>query len=967
MTLLGQELTFPVLLLGAITGMTYGILAVGLVLVYRSNRIVNFAHGEIGGFAAAVLGLTVTRWHMPYWAAFPVALGVAAAMGALGEVVVIRRLRRAPALMSVVATLGLAQFLVVFAAMVNGQVAAGRLFPQPPFLPEFDVGALRVTRAYSAMLFLTPLVVAGLGLFLRKGRSGRAIRAAAANPDAARLAGVFAGRMSTLSWAIAGAVSAYTAILVLPTRGFAAGQFLGPGLLLRALAAAVIARMRSLPVALAAGLGVGVMEQVLLWNHPRGGLVETVLFGVVLLALLLQRRDTGRHEEKGSWAAVQAWPPLPDAFRGVATIRNLGRVAAGLFAAVAILLPVVVTNSTSVILVVIIAFSLVGLSLGIVTGLSGQLSLGQFALAGVGATVSYVVSSETGNFPLSFSAAGLTAAAVSLLIGLPALRIRGLMLAVTTLGFATAANVWVLNQSWMLGAGLDPGRPIVGDNALDTGKEYYYFALVPLAFGIWLARNVWRSGLGRRLRAIRDNEDGARAFTVPATAMKLQGFLLAGFLAGIGGATYGHLLSTLSSTAFPIAAGFDVAAMTVLGGVGILMGPLIGALYIIGVPRFLPLDNAGLAATSLGWLVLILYFPGGIAQLLRPARERLVDLLARRAGVDPAAARVESTVDDTFEREVVLTSRPRSAAPTGEHLLLRATGMTKHFGGVRAVDGVDLQLWEGETLGLIGPNGAGKTTLFELLGGFTRPDAGSVAFLGRDITWLGPEARARMGLVRSFQDASLFPTLTVLEVVQLAFERAEPTRFLPSVLGFTGADRRKEARARELIGAMGLQGYRHKQVRELSTGTRRITELACLVALEPTVLLLDEPSSGIAQRETEALGNLLRHLKDQLQLTLVVIEHDIPLVMSLCDRIVAMESGRVLVEGTPAEVRNDPRVIESYLGGDVRAIERSDAPTAIVVPTRCTSTTRSGSRCSRAAGPDGVCAQHARLLGGVAR
>jgi ABC-type branched-subunit amino acid transport system ATPase component len=159
--------------------------------------------------------------------------------------------------------------------------------------------------------------------------------------------------------------------------------------------------------------------------------------------------------------------------------------------------------------------------------------------------------------------------------------------------------------------------------------------------------------------------------------------------------------------------------------------------------------------------------------------------------------------------------------------------------------------------------------------------------------------------------------------VQLSLERGDPTRFFSSIAGLAGAERRKEARAKEVVGTMGLHAYRNKQIRELSTGTRRITELACLMTLDPTLLLLDEPSSGIAQRETEALGDLLSRLRDQLGLTMIIIEHDIPLVMRLSDRVIAMESGRVLADGPPDVVRHDPLVVESYLGGDLSAIERS--------------------------------------------
>ena len=923
MSVLGLDLSGPVIVLGAITGMVYGILAVGLVLVYRSTRIINFAHGQIGAFGAALLGVAVVRWHVPYWVAFPGALAVSAGVGSGAEAVVVRRLRKAPVIMMVIATLGLSQFLGVFSLVVNNQAQAGQNFPQPVGLPHFSLGALRVTPSHFAILAFTPLLVAALVLFLQRGRMGLAMRAVAANPDAASMAGILSDRMSSLSWAIAGAVSAYTAILVLPTRGFTNAQFLGPGLLLRALVAAVVARMTNLPIALGTGVALGVVEQVLLANYPNGGLVEAVLFVVILAALLAQRNRRGRTEDKGSWAAVQAWVPLPGSYRRVFLIRNGGRILLAALVAVAVLIPTLLSNESAAVLTFIMAFSLVGLSIGVITGLAGQLSLGQFALAGVGATASFVVTAHTHNILAGLLAAGLAAALVSLVIGLPALRIRGLMLAVTTLGFALAAQAWLFGQTWMLGRGVHPEQPKLLGFTFDSGRSYYFFALGVFLLGLWLARNVWTGGLGRCLRAVRDNEEAARSFTVPAVLRKLQGFVVAGFIAGLGGALYGHALSLLAATSIPVDSSINAAAATVVGGIGALIGPLLGSFYIIGIPRFLPLDNAGLAATSLGWLIILLQLPGGIAQGLRPLRDRVVDAIARRAGLDPATERNVRHGAVTTKMTGLASGVRRQRELAAGEVVLAASHLSKRYGGLTAVNDVTLSVRAGETVGLIGPNGAGKTTLFELLSGFTIPNAGSVSFHGIDITRLPPEARGRLGLIRSFQDAALFPTLTVLDAAMLAMERSDPSGFLTSLTGSIRPERRKAARAYDLVGMMGLYHYRDTQIRELSTGTRRVTELCCLIALEPSVLLLDEPSSGIAQRETEALGGLLRQIKTDLDLTLVVIEHDIPLVMEISDRLIAMESGAILVSGTPAVVRNNSRVIASYLGGDIAAIERS--------------------------------------------
>lgn len=916
---LSPEVPPAVLALGLMTGAVYGLLGVGLVLIYRSSRVINFAHGEVGAFGATVVGVAVLRWRVPYWIAFVLGVAVAAGAGCIVEAGAVRRLRRAPKLMSMVATLGFAQVLRLVAAALAAEVLVTTSYPQPPWVPGLTIGALSIDPAHVAMLLLSPPLVLGLALFLNRSRFGLALRGAADDSEVADLTGVPAARMSTLAWAIAAAMSAFTAILVFPGLGFGA-QLLGPTQLLRALAAGVVARMSSLPVALGAGVVIGVLEEVVAWNYPGSGLVEVALFVVVLASLLVRRTAVGRDGRQEGWLALQPWRQVPGRIPDHWLGRNLGRVAAGTSVFAAVLLPALLPNRTAVTLASIASFAVIGLSISVITGLAGQLSLGQFALAGLGATASYQVASRTGNYVLSFAAAGLGASAVSVLVGLPALRIRGLILAVTTLSFAVMAQGWLLRQPWALGDGVNPGRPVLRSLHFDSARRYYFFCLVVLLASVWLVARLRTTGFGRSLVALRDDEDRARAFSIPATKRRIEAFAVAGFLAGIGGALYGHTLSALSDTTFSVVRNSEVVAMTAIGGMATLAGPVLGAFYVVGVPAFVPLDSAGLAASAAGWLVLILYAPEGVGGLIRPLRDRLLTCVGtRRSGATDGSFLYDAVIESPtpssirFDEVTGATVPPMVQSPANK-AVLEASSLSKSFGGVCALDSIDIRVDAGEIVGLVGPNGAGKTTLFELLSGFLIPDGGRVVLDGRDVTGLRPEARVRLGLARSFQEVRLFDTMTVLDTVSVALERGSPTSLFEALTSTKAAERRKQARARQFVEVVGLGRWSHRRAGELSTGTRRMVELACMVALEPRVLLLDEPSAGIAEAEVEALSGFIGDMVAHLGCAVLLVEHDLRLVETLVHRLVALDAGRVVADGSFLEVVEDPSVREAWLG-----------------------------------------------------
>jgi len=371
-------------------------------------------------------------------------------------------------------------------------------------------------------------------------------------------------------------------------------------------------------------------------------------------------------------------------------------------------------------------------------------------------------------------------------------------------------------------------------------------------------------------------------------------------------------------------------------------------------PKLLIIDelSLGLAPTIVEQLLAVVrrIQQDGTAILLVEQSINVALTLAERAYfMEKGEVRFEGPTEELLERDdivrsvfldgaAVATGRKATAvgvraahrvAVQDRPIVLEVDSISKRFGGIRAVNDTCFHLREGEILGLIGPNGAGKTTIFDLISGFIRTDEGRIAFGGVDVTAHSPDRRAALGLGRSFQDARLVPSLTVAENLALGLERHLDVRdHLASLLALPAVVRLEEDVAwtvADLVELMHLGAFRDKFVRELSTGSRRIVDLAMCIAHDPKVLLLDEPSSGIAQKESEALGPLLQRIQDETGCALLVIEHDMPLITGISDRMIALELGRPIVEGTPQEVTTDPQVVASYLGGDLSAINRSGA------------------------------------------
>jgi ABC-type branched-subunit amino acid transport system permease subunit len=644
-----------IVLEGAILGLDYGLLAVGLVLIYRTSRVVNFAQGQLGVVAAVFLVKLYYDFGFNYWVALVISVALAAAVGAVSELV-LRRLFNRPRVMVMVATIGLSQVLFLFT--VFPFIRPKKLFQAFPVPIDwtFHVGTFLFSPGDVLTLMVAPVVVGALAAFIRFSSWGLAMRAMAENSESARLSGVWVRRTSTVAWTLAGALSAVTAVLASPSQTSALTEVLSPDLLLLALLAALIGGMVSLPVAFMAGVGVGVVLDALQWNitNPSSGpaTVELILFVLLQGALLLRAASLqkgARVGERSSWAmGTAAFRKTGDALR-----KTVGSTGVGIGLVLAALLPFFVGVGHSYLMSQICIFGVIALSLTVLTGWSGQVSLGQFGFVAVGADIASHMGSGLPLIVL-LPVAGLATAVVSVLVGLTALRIRGLYLAVSTLGFALFMQTSVLATSCFtlplihkqICSGLpNPqstllSRPSLFGISLTSEQAFAWFSLGVLVVSVVMVR-VWRDrGIARRLIAVRDNEVAAGSAGIPVVRTKLLAFALSGFIAGYAGVCLAFATERISTSTFDPTFSILVVSMVVIGGLDSIPGALLGALYLEGLPAiFGASPTVEFLTSGVGLLAFILYLPGGLAQLLHSFGDLVTggveNLRARRGGAAP--------------------------------------------------------------------------------------------------------------------------------------------------------------------------------------------------------------------------------------------------------------------------------------------------------------------------------------------
>jgi ABC-type branched-subunit amino acid transport system permease subunit len=678
------------MLLGALTAL----FAVGLALVFRANRIVNFAQGDLGAVPAifAVLLLSgdvdggTPNWitGQPYPVAFLTGLVAAILLGFIVERTFINRFNRGPRLILTVATIGIAQLLTAFALFMPGWFGLGgsgsaRPVVNPPFDVSIEIGGVFFDDNDLMVFIVVPILLAALTIFMRYTRVGIAVRAAAARADRAATLGVPIGRIQSIVWVIATVLAFVTVFMRAGVVGIPLGSAFGVLVLVRALAAAVIGRMDDFARIAAAALGIGIVEQAIVFETGRDLYVFPVLFVIVVGALMLARpRDRGSRvedQEVSTWQAAREVRPIPTELRSLPIVRN---TQIALYAAVALFiltLPMWLGDSKLLIATATGIIAIIAISLVLLTGWAGHVSLGQLAFAAVGGAVgAYITQDQGWDLFFALVLGGLAGATLAVVIGIPAARAGGLTLAITTLALAPAVLYWLLNPEffdWVPRGGFRTDPELFGRIEIKSQTSFYFLTLALLAITIAVAYGIRRTRTGRVLIALRENPRAAESYGINVLRTQLAAFAISGFIAATAGVMFVHHQHTISQSIggnnpFSAEASLRVFAIVVIGGLASVPGAILGAIYVFAMQYYM-LDEFQFLATGIGLLLILLVLPGGLGAGLAEVRDAFLRWIARRRNIivpslladrrdesldvsPAAAAAIAAAVADAVER-----------------------------------------------------------------------------------------------------------------------------------------------------------------------------------------------------------------------------------------------------------------------------------------------------------------------------
>jgi len=902
-----MSLNVTLLLLGMGAGSLIALTALGLVLMYRSSGVVNFATGGIGMACSYALWDLTRNADWPVWVAGAASVLLGAALGLATYVLVMVLPRGGSNLTRVIATLAV---LIILESAVQLRYGPNPLSVEE-FLPRGSIHfAGGVVVPTSRLILLGVAVALSLGLAAVYTRTvfGLATTAVSENPRKLSALGWRVEMVGAINWAVGGALAGLAGVLLAPITGVAIGN--GHALTVTVLAAALIGRLRSFSLTLVGGLAIGMMQS-LFSIHDFGitGLADAVPFFVIIGVIVLRGNTLPLRSFVGE--------RLPHVGKGEIRI---GLVLIAAAVTLVLIGPVLNDKGTAALTTSLLA-AIPLLSLTVLLGYAGQLSLAQITLSGVGGLIAARLTADLGwPFPIVLLIATLAAVPVGLIVGLPSARTRGVSLAIATLGLAVAIQALIFNNDSIAG-----GRP--GIRVTDNGSFRIFgvdfgslnhanrFAYLVLAFVVLIAllvANLRRSASGRRMIAVRGNERAAAGLGINVVSTKLLAFAIAAAITGLGGVLVAFRGSVALFTQFTVLSNITAVSYSVVGGAGSVLGALFGStLQPAGIGNLALNSIFGISPVKMallgGFLLIftIITSPDGIAaatvETIHSVGRRLpFRVPARRTRAE--RWRQENMVNLAAGEEQAHRVRPAA-------LTVRSVGVT--FAAVRAVDGVSLQVMPGEIVGVVGANGAGKTTLIDAITGFVR-STGSVDLGGVDLSAASTHARARAGISRSWQSLELIEDLPVLENLRIASDKGRRwSAFRDLVWPRQGKPTAALLRA---VQALQLSDQLGDMPGELSTGKRKLVALARAMATEPSVLLLDEPCSGLDHQEREEVGEVIRSLAESWGMGVLLVEHDVHLVRRVSDRIVVLDFGKVIAEGEPDAVLAHPDVVAAFLG-----------------------------------------------------